>query len=73
MKIKDFKIKPWFDKNVKDWQWAVLCYECDLEIVDETEKAVKINVRPHDFFLESKKPEGYDMWFPKSAIIIMED
>lgn len=68
-KINDIIIKMGF--KMDDWKWSVLQYECDFEIVKETEKAILINVKPHDKALTNKRPEGYDMWFPKSVITII--
>lgn len=72
MEIKNIQIKNWFYKSLKDWQSAVLCYHCKYTIIEETEKAIKINVLPKDRFLNKRKPQGYDMWFPKSAIEIIK-
>lgn len=69
--IKNIDIAGWFMFKMDDWKLSVLAYSCDYELVGETEKAVKINVKPNDSHLKSKRPEGYDMWFPKSVVTIL--
>lgn len=67
-KINDIIIKDGF--RLDGWKWHVLAYKCDFEIVRETEKAYLINVKPHDSSLVKKRPDGYDMWFPKSVLTL---
>ena len=70
--IKDVEVKDWFVKKVESWKWSIMAYKCEYTIVKETDKAILINVLPKDKLLNSKKPNGYDMWFPKSAIEIIK-